>query len=97
MRNVHRTLAIDLDVTGDEKRVGVADQGLRGIVQVVEAFDHRSGSAGDAVDRALDLEGAAVDVQHAIAVLPDECRPGVTANLELLTRHAKTLHGQSDT
>ncbi|OYW49948.1 MAG: hypothetical protein B7Y36_00660 [Novosphingobium sp. 28-62-57] len=29
--------------------------------------------------------------------IPDECRPGVTANLELLTRHAKTLHGQSDT
>lgn len=27
--------------------------------------------------------------------IPDECRPGVTTNLELLTRHAKTLQGES--
>jgi sodium/bile acid cotransporter 7 len=45
----------------------------------------------------LPPQGEAEALARAQAVglkIPDECRPGVTANLALLTRHAKTLLGE---
>lgn len=51
----------------------------------------------EAVVRLLPPQGEAEALARAQAIglsIPEECRPAVTANLALLTRHAKTLLGE---
>ncbi|MDP3550526.1 MAG: DUF4089 domain-containing protein [Novosphingobium sp.] len=53
----------------------------------------------EAAAAALPPQGEAEALVRAEAIglpIPEECRPGVTANLELLTRHAQTLEGDRD-
>jgi solute carrier family 10 (sodium/bile acid cotransporter), member 7 len=53
----------------------------------------------EAATAALPPQGEAEALASADAIglpIPEECRPGVTANLELLTRHAQTLEGDRD-
>ncbi len=47
----------------------------------------------------LPPQGEAEALARAQAIglpIPEECRPGVTANLALLTRHARMLLGEGD-
>lgn len=53
----------------------------------------------EAAAATLPPQGDAEALARAEAIglpIPEECRPGVTANLDLLTRHAKTLEGDRD-
>ncbi|MNN97842.1 hypothetical protein D3C81_2170840 [compost metagenome] len=63
MGNVHRTLAIDVHVTGDEKGVRLGDHGFGRVIQFVEVL-------GDTRRRVRQRHGtklAQLDVLRAIA------------------------------
>ncbi|MCX7285561.1 MAG: DUF4089 domain-containing protein [Novosphingobium sp.] len=60
----------------------------------------RDRAEGEAAAAPLPPQGEAAALARAEAIglpIPEECRPGVAANLDLLTRHARNLEGDGDT